>query len=209
MVSVAAFLCGCGGAAGSASIRTPSASAPSPKASATPTTASDGSASQAPVPLTLADLVSHPLTTQGLGPLAIGMTPAQASAAVGRPIKPDYTAFPDCSEISPFDPPDSPNTTFTLTFEKDRLVDISTTSPSIHTPSGIRVGSTSNAVRSALGPGLHEEQRGYPPGNHKLVFVSREEPGQQVWFSTDGKRVVGIETGQVPFVGYLFDEVCD
>lgn len=146
-------------------------------------------------------LLASPLTTDGIGPLSVGMTPAQVSRALGRTVKPEYLEpTRDCGTVSPYG--DAQDGELVLMFSKDRLVRVSTYSGEIDTPSGFHIGSSETAVRKAF-PQLLIDEHTYVPGGYYLTFVAVSDPQKRLVFETDGERVEAMHGGRAPYVNYV------
>jgi hypothetical protein len=86
------------------------------------------------------DLTHQPITVNGIGPVELGMSRAQAEKAVGAPM-PEGPGGPDCTDLSVKGGPAG----LLLRFTQDGLVAVyvlSAASMSISTASGIHLGST-------------------------------------------------------------------
>lgn len=116
------------------------------------------------------DLSAHRITVNGMGPLRLGMSRAQAERAVGARI-PEGPGGPDCTDLSIEGGPRG----LLLRFSNDdRLVAIfvlSQASASIRTASGIHVRSTRDDVMTTYEPDLTVNQVG--SRIEELVFTPR------------------------------------
>ncbi|MFF7780467.1 cutinase family protein [Streptomyces tanashiensis] len=116
------------------------------------------------------DLSAQRITVNGMGPLRLGMSRAQAERAVGAPI-PVGPGGPDCTDLSIEGGPQGLLLRFS---SEDRLVAIyvlSQASASIRTASGIHVGSTRDDVMTTYEPDLTVSPVG--SGIEELVFAPR------------------------------------
>ncbi|MGW7054531.1 cutinase family protein [Streptomyces sp. NPDC054888] len=116
------------------------------------------------------DLSTQRITVNGMGPLRLGMSRAQAERAVGAPI-PEGPGGPECADS----PIEGGPRGLLLRFSNDeRLVAIfvlSQASASIKTASGIHVGSERDDVMTTYAPDLTVEKIG--AGIEELVFTPR------------------------------------
>lgn len=149
-------------------------------------------------PLVLMLTVAAPnawlLTPDGYGPVRIGMTQKQVSAALkikleGEPVEPGD----QCVEMVPA----GPDRGLVFMFESNRLARISIGAPStIATPRGIRIGSTAADVKRAYGKGVKDEPHHYegPVARYLTYWVRPNTRG--VRFETNDKlRVQTIHAG--------------
>lgn len=159
-----------------------------------------GSSAGSAGPVSAAQLDSATLSTDGLGPVRIGMTVAQVSALAGHSFTPSYPNDPSCGTANPFG---DPETTPMLLFDHDRLVRISVFQGSAHTPSGIRIGSSESAVRSAFAGHLREEANTYEPAGHYFTYLPTDGSGRSLRVATDGTRVTEMHAGDAQPVTYV------
>jgi hypothetical protein len=142
------------------------------------------------------DLASSQVTLNGLGPLLIGMTVPEASAAVGVPIDVSEISDVDCEYGTPAGAPEG----LALMFLSGRLARIDVGSPAtIATRSGVRVGSTETDVQRAYPGQIAVEPHPYDFDGtlHYLVFTPRN-PGDAdrlLIFETDGNAVTSYRAG--------------
>lgn len=132
---------------------------------------------------------SWPLTHSGWGPVKIGMTRAQVAKALGAPLRGEAIETLDlCVEQSARSPA---YRGMIFMFEDRRLTRISASSNSrVHTPSGVRVGSTAAEVRRAYGRKLQSGPHKYvgPPAEYLTYWTVATKRG--VRFETDERRRV-------------------
>jgi hypothetical protein len=147
-----------------------------------------------------AALDSATLSTDGLGPVRIGMTVTQISALAGHSFTPSYPNGPSCGTANPFG---SSESTPMLLFDHDELVRISIFTGSAHTPSGIRIGSSESAVRSAFAGHLRQEPNTYEPAGHYFTYLPTDGSGRSLRVATDGARVTEMHAGQAQAVTYV------
>ncbi|MER6957417.1 cutinase family protein [Streptomyces sp. NPDC000618] len=142
------------------------------------------------------DLSRQQVTVNGIGPLKIDMTRAQAQQAIGAGI-PDGPGGPTCKDFTATGGPEG----LLLRFDNsDRLVAVSVHSPaSISTASGIHVGSTREEVLTTYS-GQAEE----PDPDH-LVFTpsGAQFRGKVINFAMDGDRVDTFIAGKEAFADPL------
>lgn len=119
---------------------------------------------------TRTDLSTQRITVNGMGPLRLGMSRAQAERAVGARI-PKGPGGPDCTDMAIDGGPRG----LLLRFSNDdRLVAIyvgSTASASIRTASGIHVGSHQDEVLATYEPDVKVNE--IAPGVDQIIFTPR------------------------------------
>ncbi|MFH9229011.1 esterase/lipase family protein [Streptomyces lydicus] len=150
----------------------------------------DISQRQAPMRL---DVNRDRLTVNGLGPLKIGMTHAEAEKAVSAPITTEQRGA-SCSDDRVQGAPDG----LSLRFANDRLVAIAVTPPAttVSTASGIRIGSTRDEVLKTYSsevtasPGVQ--------GDEELVFAPTRAQfaGKVIVFGVDHGSVALFIAGE-------------
>jgi hypothetical protein len=145
---MAALLCGC---------------AP---ANVKPQTPEEIAASTAPVAPPAAEPAPPPaagdvLTAEGWGPLKIGMTKDEVTAALGADANPNAVGGPDeeaCNEYRPERAPEG----LLVMLEKGKVTRISLIAPStLKTDKGLGVGDTAEAVKTAYGAGAKSSPHKY------------------------------------------------
>jgi hypothetical protein len=147
---------------------TPDAAAPNAMAGAPPPT----EASAAPSAGTLEAGVP-PLTAEGWGPLRVGMTLAQITAALGPDANPDAVGGADPAQCDEFRPARAPEGMLVMV-EDGRLSRISLIrKSSVKTDHALGLGAAPAAVRAAYGPALRSELHKYEDAPaHYLTFWS-------------------------------------
>ena len=139
----------------------------------------------------------------GIGPIKIFMTLAQATAAVGKPVKVDPNEVLDGCAYAKVD--NGPKgLAFMVNREKESdpwiIVRADVHGPStIATPSGIRVGATEAAVKQAYTgkAGIYTvEPHPYTaPQGHYLIYDVDGKGGRLLIFETDGTKVLSFRAG--------------
>ncbi|MFF6783757.1 cutinase family protein [Streptomyces sp. NPDC012510] len=150
---------------------------------------------QAPKPV---DLTQHAITVNGIGPVELGMSRAQAEKAVGAPI-PEGPGGPDCTDLSVGGGPNG----LLLRFAQDNLVAVyvlSSASTSISTASGIHLGSTRADVLRTY---ANEVTVGKDPD--ELIFEpsGSEFEGKVIKFHTTSGKVDSFIAGQRDWAEFL------
>lgn len=152
-------------------------------------------------PVSESQLLANPLTTDGLGPLQVGMTPADVSRVLGKTVTPQYLGEgTECGTVSPYGGAHPP---VDLMFSNDRLVVVSAFSGPLRTPSGFGIGTPESAIRSKFGNALEVTQHEYVPQGHYLSFTATSDPSHRLVFETDGSAVTAMHGGKSPYVNYV------
>ncbi|MGV3579769.1 hypothetical protein [Brevundimonas sp.] len=114
---------------------------------------------------------ANTLTSNGYGPLRIGMTKAEVIAAVGDKFNPSLVggAEPDvCDQWRPAQSPEG----VTVMLENGILTRISVASPAtLKTDRGFGVGDTAAAIKAAYGPLAVATPHKYSPAPAEDIFV--------------------------------------
>ena len=199
LVVAAVALAGC-----SDDKKEPSAATSSTESTVPTTAAAETTTSTAPTTTTAPGLSGESrLGFDGIGPIKIFMTLAQATAAVGKPVKvdPNYE-FEGCAYANVDGGPEG------LSFMVNRnkpsdpwlivRADVNEGS-AIATVSGIRVGATEAQVKevySGQGGSYTVEPHPYTaPEGHYLVYDADGKGGRLLIFATDGKKVLSFRAG--------------
>jgi hypothetical protein len=150
------------------------------------------------------------LRLDGIGPVKIGMTPAEATEALGREVAVDENEVlhDTCGYAKASGGPD--NLGF-MVLRHDansewriHRVDVYEGSP-IATAEGIRIGSTEDEVKKAYGAGVKVEEHPYqgPEGHYLIVNADGEGTGFQFIFETDGAKVTRFRSGNDEAVSFI------
>jgi hypothetical protein len=189
---------------------------PVAQSSSTTTPAESTSTTAAPTTTTTAKglTAQSPLRMDGIGPVTMGMTPAEASAAVGRPVKIDdsYSTPEDpalCAyAYTPLEEGGTAKVGFMLerTSAKEdwRIVrtDIDEGLPTA-TEKGVKLGATEAEVKAAY-PALTVSPHPYTgPEGHYMTVDPDGQGGWLLIFETDGTKVESFRSGQEGPVQYI------
>lgn len=139
----------------------------------------------------------------GMGPIRVGMTVAQASKAAGVQLVSEgsYPNGGSCFYVKPKGGPN--NVAFMVSENRIARVDVMRNS-SITTLSGAKLGDPESRIKS-LYPGQIEVTPHKYTNGHYLTFVpkDREDRNYRVVFETDGQRVTDFRAGKLPEVEYV------
>jgi hypothetical protein len=182
---------------------------PSAATSTSQTTAAaavESTTTTAPTTTTTAPGLSDasPLRFDGVGPIKIGMTLAEAAGAVGKPVKVDPNYILDgCAYAAVEGGPKA--LSFMVGRQKDSdpwrifRADVNEGSP-IATVSGIRVGATEAQVKEAYsgkdGSYTVEPHPYTAPKGHYLIYDADGKGGKLLIFETDGTKVTMFRAGE-------------
>jgi hypothetical protein len=152
------------------------------------------------------------LVFDGIGPVKVGMTPAEASAAAGTPVEvnPEFV-LDNCGYAKAAAGPKGLSFMVLRDKESDpwRIVRVDVDDESrIASLSGIRIGATEADVKSTYGaPGrtgkLTTENHVYVEGGHYISYDDDGPAGLRMLFETDGQKVTRFRSGQQDPVGYV------
>jgi hypothetical protein len=152
------------------------------------------------------------LAFDGIGPLKVGMTLAQASAAVGNPVEvnPEYV-LDNCAYAAASGGPKGLSFMVLRDAESDpwRIVRVDVDDESrITTVSGTGIGATEAQVKSTYGaPGrtgkITVDNHEYVEGGHYITYDDDGPAGLRMLFETDGQKVTRFRSGQQGPVGYV------
>lgn len=147
------------------------------------------------------------LSEHGIGPLRIGMTAAEAAAALGGGFADsDIGNPPTCTQAVLTGAPPG----FGVELENGKVAAIFVEGGSIGTASGVRIGDPVAKIRP-LYPGSHvvryEDRDSGPPAYDLSVTPGTDSTSPyRIVFRTDGKLVTGFIAGVIPVVE--FSEGC-
>jgi hypothetical protein len=144
--------------------------------------------------LLMAAALPSELSLDGLPPLTLGMTVAQAGNALGKPLAVDYAdESKACGQVL-----DPRYRTTSLMFVDGKLarIDVRRRGLSFN---GVSVGSTEAEVRAAF-PKLRVEPHKYTDGRYLNVKLSQTTG---VVFETDKARITRFRLGTYPAVDYV------
>ncbi|MBD2446129.1 hypothetical protein H6G76_02945 [Nostoc sp. FACHB-152] len=136
----------------------------------------------------------------GIGPVRVGMSVTQAAKAAGtklvgdRPNKICYYVRPQ----------EEKHIGLMISGGRVARVDVYKDSQ-ITTVKGAKIGDPEARIKSLYPGQIQVSLHKYVPGGHYLTFVPKDPSDQnyRVIFETDGKRVTGFRSGQLPEVEYV------
>jgi len=143
------------------------------------------------------------LDVGGLGPVRVGMTPAEATAAAGIPIVAPSGA-PGCAYATVTGGPAGVG--FMLADGRIARVDVGGPGSSpVKTLSGAGIGDTEAQVQARYSNGLQVSPAKYIVGGHDLTLVPTDaaDKDYRLIFETDGSKVTAFRSGKLPEVGFV------
>jgi hypothetical protein len=144
---------------------------------------------------------SSRISTQGLGPVRIGMTQSQAERAAGTAIVSGGGSIGGCRYARPR------NRAIRASFMliRNRIARVDAFKRGIATRSGVRVGDSERSVRRLFAGRLAVQKHHYVPAGFYLEVVPRDakDANRRVVFETDGRRIRYIRAGRLPEVRYI------
>jgi hypothetical protein len=165
---------------------------PNTVAAEVPTPASNAATPAAPTP------PAEPvLTAEGYGPLRIGMTLAEVTAALGADAEPDAVGGPEPERCDQFRPARAPEGLLVM-IEDGRLTRISLHREArVATDRDLRLGATPAQVRAAYGAALQAEPHKYqdPPAEY-LTHWAQGGPRPPHGVAEPNSRGISYSVGQ-------------
>ena len=140
------------------------------------------------------------ITTAGYGPAKIGMSVAEASAALGMKLVSEGPVDnPECHYLRP--EPAVEGLWFMIS--NDRVVRVEVNAPGITTRSGLGVGDAESRVKETFGASLEVTPHKYvaPDGSYLTVWSANHKAA--VRFETLQGKVTSFYAGRVPEVEYV------
>lgn len=195
---------------GQTATTSPPVTSPPAGGRATATTAAPAPPAIAPPPsVRLSD--ESRLSLDGIGPVDVGMTLEQASAAAGTQIRflPEGRAVnPECDYARGVNGPEG--VAFMVVNGRIRRVDVGTYLPGMHpsevrTVSGIGLGSTEDEVKRTYPGRIRVEPHPYNPDGRYLVYTPNDPALSHLGmiFETDGQRVTSFRAGEADQVSWI------
>lgn len=143
------------------------------------------------------------LAINGIGPIEVGMTVAQASRAAGVQLEPtDPDASSLCSDYKPSNGPEGVR--FTVT-DGGRISRVDIDSLRITTINGARIGDTEARIQSLYPGQIQVNPLPNSKKGHYLTVIPDKgsDKNFRLIFETDGQRVQRMRTGKLPEVAFI------
>lgn len=137
----------------------------------------------------------------GFGPVRVGMTLEEASAAVGGELARPEGAEEACFYVYPEDAPKG----LGLMFSEGRLVRIDVTTDAYETASGAQVGMATEEVQELYDDGLAVSPHKYDEGGSYLTLTPAGDLAatHRLLFETNDGEVAAFRAGQLPQVQWV------
>jgi hypothetical protein len=142
--------------------------------------------------------------TNGIGPVLVGMTIAQAEKASGRKFDTE-TYDPSLGNTCRYSTPQGlAGVGFMVVDNRIARADV-WANRKITTFSGAKIGDSEARIKQLYGNQIVVQQHEYRPKGHYLVFVPKDKADQKfrVVFETDGQKVTQFRSGRLPEVSYV------
>lgn len=137
------------------------------------------------------------LRLDGIGPIKIGMTLPQLSAALHETFKlPENSEDQGCFYVKPT------RHHVSLMIEDKHLVRIDVDKPGIPTEKGIQVGDSEEHALRVYGPGAKVEEHKYNPDGHYLT-VRSNDGRNGIRFETDKEKIEEFYAGTFEAIQYV------
>ena len=130
-----------------------------------------------------------------VGPVAIGMSRAQAEAALGAP----FETTSDASECIQTKSQATPEGVLFMQID-GRVVRVDVTHPGVATEAGVGVGDTEKQVAAAYQGRVSTSPHKYTDGHYLTIAA---DPSHRIVFETDGERVTRYRVGRLPEVEWV------
>jgi hypothetical protein len=142
------------------------------------------------------------VTPRAYGELQFGMTPAEGSKLLMRPLKP-LNAAEEQEPCHYVFPDGDTNATFAFMVSEGRIVRIDVSSPVVPTAEGARVGDSEAEVLQTYGGKAEVTPHKYRgPNDHYLTVYDADSTHALVFETQDG-TVTGYHAGKLPEAQYI------
>ncbi len=169
-------------------------------AAPTPPVADPAPAAQAPAPTPAA---AEALTSQGWGPVKVGMTKADVIAALGPDANPDAVGGPDPESCEEFHPTKAPEGLWVM-IEAGKVARISITELSpVKTDRGFGLGDKADAVKAAYGAAAIASPHKYQDKPAEYITVWDGAPRTEPYVEDEAARGIVYEIDGTGGVGMI------
>lgn len=136
----------------------------------------------------------------GIGPVRIGMTLAEARDALGTTLSPQVLEPGGCGYATSETLPDG----VSLMVVGDIIARLDVARGDVETAAGARIGQPEEGVLELYFGRIRVEPHNYTaPDGHYLIVDTPGDPRHRIIFETDGARVTSYRAGQLPQVGWV------
>lgn len=141
------------------------------------------------------------LNQDGLGPIQIGMTLADA-VNMGL-LNENPNMKKDCDFVYPAIGAGIPDNVGVMVV-KGKIARIDVDTGSVTTEDGAKIGDTEEKLKSIYNGDLQTEPHKYLDGGHYMIVMGDSvSPGKAIVFETDGKKVTNFRAGRLPEVKWV------
>ncbi len=143
-----------------------------------------------------------PLTVdaRGAGPVRIGMTLAELSAAMGETLQPAYQSSATCDHVQPRM---LPKGMYVMILD-DSVARVDVDAPGILTSEGAGVGDLESRVLALYGTRAKVQPHKYTgPTGHYVIVETPGDTLHRIIFETDGQKVERYRAGRRPGVDFV------
>jgi hypothetical protein len=153
------------------------------------------------------------VTTNGIGPVKVGMNLPEAAAAANTRLYVSYSGNDSCYYLETEG--ELKGVSFMVTKDEaksklsyvtsDIIARVDIDNPKITTASGAKIGDTEARIKSLYPGQIKVTSHQYVQGGHYLTFIPKNKADQnyRVIFETDGQRVTRYRAGKLPEVEYV------
>lgn len=143
---------------------------------------------------------SSPISTEGIGPILVGMTESVAEQAGNIELKADALMGGSCQYLNSETLKD-----VSFMFTEGILSRIDTRNPSSATLSGVGVGDSEADIYEAYGDRIQSEPNAYLPETASYLTYVPEDPldDTRVLFDVNNGKIVNIRAGRLPEINYI------
>lgn len=189
VVVIVVILAGCGGDGGGR------AAGPAPSGTGRVTTTTTAPPTSV-APVSAAGLT---LDLRGLGPVRVGMTVAEAGAALGQPLLP---VIEPAAEACAMYAPETGFDGLAFLVARGVVARVDVIAGPTATPEGLAIGQTEAQAQQRYGGRLEVTPHDYLIGGHYLTLVPTEpaDADFRLVAETDGTRVTSMRAGRLPEV---------
>jgi hypothetical protein len=139
------------------------------------------------------------VTPEGIGPLRVGMTVAEANKAVSGGFSAPPSADPACSYARTAKAPEG----VAVMLQNNKIARVEIRNGSTPTAEGARIGDTESRINSLYSGRVTTSAHKYVTGGHYLTITPVNDTTHRIVFETDGKVVTNYRAGVLPAVEYV------
>jgi hypothetical protein len=145
-----------------------------------------------------AQSTSWTVTEAGIGPIHVGMTVAQANAAIGGGFSAPSGSGDRCTYAVLTKAPKG----LAVMLDKGKVARVEVRSGDVATANGARIGDSELKVMALYSGKVTTTPHKYLPNGHYMT-VAPSAANNRIVFETDGSKVINYRSGQQPQVEYV------